>query len=482
MLHYVVRNTFFMQSPIRKLALICILLIIVGAMVLVRSQSVTPQSAPICADCNVIIVGLDALGASHVSHLGYGTVTTPTLDGMAKSGTSFSSAISPSSWTVPSFMSVFTGMYPTEHKVVNKFSTFTKDKQVISNLHALSPQVVTLAEVFAQNGYTTGGFTGDAGVGAAFGYNQGFATYTDETTFGSIGNASAHALPWITEHKDEKLFIFLHGYDNHGQYALPDGYQGRFMPKDYTGPYKGTKAEQGKLREQGLAEGHLTLTPADVSFWRGWYDSKIHDTDARFAEFWKEYNTLGITRKTVVVLLADHGTEFYEHGRFDHGFTLYDELVHVPLVFVVPGLPAQPTISAEVTTLDVAPTLLDITGVTHDVQFLAQQRGKSLLPFLEHGVGIEEDVYIETDYRDFTHKRGIRTADGWKYVLTMETGDEELYQLTTDPHEQTNVASKYPSTATELKIRVIAHLRAMGTNPEGPWKTGCVPVYGDQCK
>ncbi len=235
-------------------------------------------------------------------------------------------------------MSIFTGLYPSEHKVVNKFSTFTKDTKTFSHLKELSPNVQTIAEVLKANGYVTGGFTGDAGVHSQFGYNQGFDVFTDEVPFGSMENSADHAREWLSKNKDNKFFMFLHGYDSHGQFKVPEGYDGQFLPKGYEGIYKGTTEEQRVLREKGLADGSLNLSEQDVAFWRGWYDSKIRDADDRFARFWIEFERMGVKNKTVVVVVSDHGTEFYEHKRFDHGFSLYDELVHVPMVFVVPGM------------------------------------------------------------------------------------------------------------------------------------------------
>ncbi len=462
--------------------IIVLIFVILGIFIVTKWNVRVPETAPVCSDCNVIIIGADALQAAHVSHLGYKNETTPTIDALAKKGTSFSQAISPAPWTVPAFMSIFTGLYPSEHKVVNKFSVFTKEKQVISNLKELSPNAQTLADIFKANGYATAGFTGDAGVSAQFGYNKGFDVYTDEKAFGSIENSSAHALPWIEKNKDNKLFIFLHGYDDHGQFDVPEKYKGRFMPANYAGPYKGTKEEQRNLREKGLSDGKIDLTPDDVAFWRGWYDSKIRDADDRLAGFLEAYGRLGIKNKTIFVVVSDHGTEFYEHKRFDHGFSLYDELVRVPLVFVVPGLSGKGIISDQVTTLDVAPTLIDIVGITPSDQYRSQLRGKSVLSYLKTGKGEARDVFMETDYRDYTHKRGIRTADGWKYILTMETSKGELYNIKDDPKENNNVIEQYPEISLKLKQKVMDHLANMGQNVSGPWNIGCTPVYGDQCK
>ncbi len=437
---------------------------------------------PECGNCNVIIVAYDALQAAHVSHLGYKNETTPMIDKLAQSGVSFGNAISVAPWTVPSFMTMFTGLYPSEHKIVNKFFKFTKDEKVISNLKKLSPGVTTLAEVFKNNGYVTGGFTGDAGVSRQFGYGQGFDVYTDEETFGSIGNSGNHALEWLKQNKNKKFFMFLHGYDAHGQFKVPDGYQGRFIPKDYKGPFKGTAKEQRDLREEGLSKGSVNLTPEDVKFWRGWYDSKIRDEDDRFGSFWNEFQKLGLSPKTIIVIISDHGTEFYEHKRFDHGFSLYDELVRVPMVFSGPGIENDKIVNEQVSTLDLAPTVLDLVGLKADTNYKKQIRGRSLASFLKGDGGKSEDVFMETDYRNYTHKRGIRTADGWKLVMTMETQGLELYNLRDDPAETKNLAYENPRVAFELKERVLEHIKQVGANPNGPWEIGCLPVYQDQCQ
>ena len=473
------KSTFVFKHIIIAVGITTALVVLVS--IIFRSQQ-NVSEVPMCPDCNVIIVAYDALQAAHVSHLGYPRETTPMLDALARKGVSFRNAISAAPWTVPSYMSIFTGLYPSEHKVVNKFSEFTKDTKTFSHLKNLSPNVQTIAEVLQANGYATGGFTGDAGVHSQFGYDQGFDVFTDEIPFGSMENSGNHALEWLAKNKNNKFFMFLHGYDSHGQFKVPEGYTGKFLPENYTGVYKGTTEEQRVLREKGLADGELSLSEQDVAFWRGWYDSKIRDADDRFARFWSEFERMGVKNKTVVVFLSDHGTEFYEHKRFDHGFSLYDELVHVPLAFVVPGFEGGTIVNDQVSTIDVAPTLFDVLGINPGDRFKSQMRGTSLLSYVQTGKGTARDVFMETDYRDYTHKRGIRTADGWKFVQTMENGTQELYSLANDPDETQNVAAVYPEIAAMLAERVREHIVATGQAAEGPWPIGCVPVYADQCK
>ncbi len=438
------------------------------------------QPASICPNCNVIIVGYDTVGASHVSSIGYSRLTTPAFDAIAKEGFLFTQNIAPAPWTVPSFMSLFTDLYPTEHKVVNKYSIFTKDQQVLSNLQKLSPNVETLTQVFKSNGYVTGGFTGDAGVSGQFGYKAGFDVYTDEKTFGGIENSGQHALSWLKENQNKKFFMFLHGYDAHGQFDLPQADK-LFVPKDYTGPYTGSPKEEATLRENQLIQ-KINLTSADVAFWNGLYDSKIREGDDSFAKFWDEFKKMGLDKNTIVVILSDHGEEFYEHGGIDHGHTLYDELIHVPLAIKVPGMSGNKVVNDQVTNLDVAPTLFDILGINPGQQYQSQERGKSLLSKMTGKNDTPQDVFLETDYRGFTHKRGIRTADDAKYIKTMESGKEELYNLKTDPGEQNNLIDKNPEMARVLAKKVDDHIRSMGDNPQKEWAIACLPVYPEECK
>lgn len=472
-----------------SLALIVLLVITLGVIFFRNSSggfrstsNSQTKNSVICSDCNVVFIAYDALQAAHVSHLGYERKTTPVMDAIAGYGTTFQNAFSAAPWTVPSYMSVFTGLYPTEHKLVNKYTTFTKDSQIIANLKNLSPQTQTLAQVLKNNGYVTGGFTGDAGVGSMFGYNQGFDIYTDEKTFGSVENSADHALAWLKENKDRKFFLFLHGYDSHGQFQTGENYQGQFIPQNYKGVYTGATVEQSKLREEGLLKGAVELSPEDVAFWRGMYDSKIYDADTRVGKFLDEFDKLGLNKKTIFVVFSDHGTELFEHQRIDHGFSLYDELLHVPLIFVVPGMTAGNKVNSQVSTIDIAPTIISLLGLKPDDQFKSQIRGESLVPFLQGEIGQSKNVFSETDYRDYTHKRSIRTIDGWKYILTMENNKSELYNINTDPDEKNNLVNSNPSKTTELAEQLKKHLLQIGTKIEGPWTIGCLPVYGDQCK
>ena len=409
---------------------------------------------------NILFVSFDALQASHTSCLGYFRKTTPNIDKFAEQGFLFNQAITQASWTVPSSMSWFTSLYPSEHKLLNKYSTYTENEKVLSDLNKLSPGVVTLAEVLKKEGYTTGGFTGDAGVSAQFGFGKGFDIYIDDVKFSGLDYSIPPAVKWMKENKDKKFFIFLHGYDSHGQYDPPTGYTRKFLDFEYKGQLKGGKEEQGRFREEGLKNGSIQLSEQDVRFWRALYDEKISDADARFGDFIKELKNLGLLKKTIIILTADHGTEFYEHKRFDHGFSLYEELIHVPLVIYLPGKKGGIVISDQVRGIDLMPTILDLLKIKISDKVKSQMRGASLIPFFG-GSHLGLNAFSETDYRLFTHKRSIRTPDGWKLIYSLENDQKELYNLNNDPAEQKNLVDVERKKAYELEQELFKWLKSM---------------------
>jgi len=469
----------FRAGVMRLLAISVV--VIAGICLSAKAMAQTPAMK--YKDYNIVLVSFDALQAAHVHSLGYPRDITPAIDAMAKEGYNFSNAISVASWTVPASMTWFTGVYPSEHKLVNKFAVYAPPVQKLSNLKELSPNLVTLAEVLKKNGYVTGGFTGNAGVSGFFGYGQGFDVYFFEKgKFGSMDRSVPKALEWLAANKDKKFFLFLHGYDIHGQNVPASGLDYRYVDKGYDKKYSGSAKEQEALREEGLDKGTVSLRDEDVRFWRAVYDEKISRTDAMFRDFLKEFDRLGLTGKTIFVLTSDHGTEFYEHRRFDHGFSLYDELIHIPLIVKLPDSSAGRVVKDQVSSLDVMPTILDLLDVplTEDLQ--KQLRGSSLVPAFK-GESVAKDVFSETDYRLYTYKRAIMTKDGWKFIYTLENKGRELYNMKTDPGETKNLVEKEPKRAYELEQRLFAHFKSIGHDLTArTWETGLNPVYDSQAK
>lgn len=460
-----------------RLAVLLLLLLALGAST--RADDLGPF-----ADANIVFVSFDALQARHVGCLGYDRNVTPTIDAFAQKSYRFTNAISVASWTVPASMTWFTGVYPSEHKMVNKYALYQPPLKKMANLKELAPQLVTLAEILRRQGYATAGFTGNAGVSGGFGYEQGFDVYYHEKNkFGGFDYSIPKALEWLRENRGKKFFLFLHGYDVHGQNTPAEGFDYRYVDKDYDKRYTGSEQEQELLRELGLERGKLALREADVRFWRAIYDEKISRADARFRDFLREYDKLGLTERTIFILTADHGTEQYEHRRLDHGFTLYNETLHVPLFIRLPNQAQGWDRKDRVSSIQLMPTVLELAGVKVPLEVKEQMRGTSLLPAMRGEQVEPRDIFSETDYRAYTYKRSILAADGWKLILTLETKRRELYHLPSDPGESRDLAEKEKSRADQLEQKIFAHFRSIGQDLAARrWEVGLNPVYASQGK
>lgn len=464
-----------------KIIIITILVLITGFFI--YRQNDNRKISSNSKKYNLILISIDGLQAKHLSKYGYSKNTTPNLDAFLDQSTLFTKTVSPAPWTVPSHMSIFTSMYPSEHKVVNKFADFNIETQkgVVANLKNLSPNAITLTQILKNNGYTTGGFTGDAGVGPQFGFNQGFDTYYEPTsTFGGFDGSIPKALAWLSQNKDKQFFLFLHGYDVHGQHVPSTGFDYRYVTKPYNGEYTGSTKEQGLLREKALANnGRLNMSQQDVDFWRAIYDEKISRMDLEFKNFMDSIKKMGLMNNSVIVVMSDHGTEFYEHQSIDHGATLYSELINTLFAIHQPDQTQGKKVDQLVSTMDILPTVLNLLGIQNPVP--QQTKGIDLTPVLKGDADIAHDVFSETDYRLFTFKRSLTTKDGWKLIITLENGKKELYDLNNDPNEQKNLITQSPQKAYNLEVILNKHIQDVAGQRVSS-QLGCSPVYGDQCK
>jgi choline-sulfatase len=424
---------------------------------------------------NVIFIAFDGLQAHHLYRYGYALDTTPNLDKFIDSAYLFNNTVSAASWTVPSYMSVFTSTFPTEHRLTNKL-VYVNGSAVQSNIKKLSPGIKAIAEVLKSRGYKTAAFTGDSGVSSGFGYDKGFDTYYNSAQFGGFQDSIPRAEAWLKNNSKNKFFLFVHGYDVHGQYAPPGGFDYRYV-KNLSSNYTGSTQEQANLREEGLANGFVNITPTDVDFWRAIYDEKINRADLEFKGLVDQLKEMGVYDNSIIVVFSDHGTEFYEHKRFDHGHTLYNELVDTLLAIKLPGQKSGREIKSLVSTVDIFPTVLSILNIKDPVS--KQMRGEDLTARFAND-STSRNVYSETDYRLYTHKRSVQTPDGWTLIYDLNTNKAELYNLNADPAEQTDLSSSHPDKLEELMRDLNQHL--IDVKSKGPWIIGCLPVYNGQCQ
>ena len=415
-------------------------------------------------ELSIILISMDALRYDRTGFSGNPDGLTPNLDALAEESVVFHNAFSAASWTLPSHMSMWTARWPSIHRVTNKLTLLGADKMSETSLSA---GIETFPNLLVQQGWTAVGFTGGAGVQGKYGFARGFTDYLDDRPFAGMDYSSPAALEWLTANKDGgPFFLFLHGYDTHGQYALPDS-QVQSIP--YEGELDGSIEEQAKLREQGLAaiekpgdDASLrgTLDDADAAFLEAVYNRKVRDADQRLGAFLGELRRMGLLDRAIVVVVSDHGDEFMEHGHVDHGHSLYQEQLHTVMLMRFPGYARRQDVQGVVRTVDLFPTLFDVLGMPRP----SAVDGSSLLPLLQ-GEESSRRAFAETDYRLFVHRRSIRDQQ-FKLVLDLQDGERRLYDLTADPTEAADISSEQPRRTYEMEQALRSWMGSHGTNPQ----------------
>jgi arylsulfatase A-like enzyme len=380
---------------------------------------------------NILLVSIDSLRADHLGCYGYPRETSPVIDGLAAEGALFRTVVSPSSWTLPAHATLFTSLPPESHGL-------TYDTK------ALGEGALCLAEVLNEAGYATAGFVAGPFLRELHGFAQGFEHYDDQTVMKPLLESHAGATSpdlmalanqWLAERDaegDERpFFIFLHLWDVHYDYEPPAPYDTLFDP-DYLGSMTSRDFQRNKAIQPGM-------DPVDLAHVVALYDGEIAYTDQQLGGFLDGLRRAGVLDETLVVVTADHGDEFFEHGNKGHRKTLFDESLLVPLVLrYPPAVPAGTLVGGQVHLGDVAPTLLSLAGVPMPGDFgLAQALGplgpRNLAPLLR------PDAAPVTGpvFGDHEGVWSFIRTEGFKLVSRPEQdGGDLLFDLTTDPSEQ----------------------------------------------
>ncbi len=334
---------------------------------------------------NVVLLSLDTVRADHLSVNGYPRPTTPHLDALALDSAWFRDASSTSSYTLPAHASLMTGQLPTRHGAHSEAPGRNRILPDRSDLLAVQLQGA---------GWLTAAFTGGVYVRPGFGFVRGFDRYdsTDlalpldaprakelprpgDPDFNARyrrANDWQRALDWIHAHADAPFFLFLHTYVAHEYLAAPE-HEARFRASRRSAVPRG---DLGFIRDRTRTDAP---TPGDLQQFVDAYDATLRAADARVGELLAAIEQAGVADDTILIVCSDHGEEFHDHGGVNHGRTLHEEMVRVPLLIRLPGA-APREIEAPVSLLDVAPTLVELLELpaTHPVD------GRSLLPLL-HG-------------------------------------------------------------------------------------------------
>ena len=369
---------------------------------------------------NIVLYVVDTVRADRLGVYGYEKPTSPRLDAFAVGAVLFENAYAQSSWTRPAVASLFTGLLPPAHRTVGRRSVLPED-------------AVTLAEILAANGYEGMGLVRNPNVGRAFGFAQGFARFRSEDRDRDETMLDRVRL-WLDErqHADGPFFLFLHAIDPHGPYDPAPEFEEMFGAGGAPAHYRTVRYLLG------LNRGEVEPDPGTAEALSRLYDAEVAQNDRAFGDLLDELEDRRLAGNTAVIYVSDHGEEFAEHGRWEHGLSLYEEVLRVPLVMRLPGVPPR-RVEAPAQHVDLLPTLLGYLGIeappTDGRDLLApRRRGDDPL-----------DVYTHLDVDG--HRAASVIRGHFKLVLPQSPSqgtEPMLFDLEADPAEQEDLAADRP--------------------------------------
>ena len=436
-----IEATFADRATSARLAAVALILTVSG------SGCGRPRIDPVNS---VILVIVDTLRADHLGLYGYSRPTSPHLDAWASEGVVFERAFSTSSWTLPSVASIFTGHYPAAHRAGQrvKETGFRASRRVDTELPML-------AEQLRDHGFRTAAFINNPWLKPNLGIDRGFDLFDKGRKKGRLAEGVVErAVNWLNENHQEKHFVVVHIMDPHVAYFAPEPARGRFtetVPGDNTFPV-------GRMRS---IRRRIESLPEDrKEFIKAAYDEEILYVDIHLETFFRALEDLGLWGRSLVLLTSDHGEELFDHGGFEHGHSLYQELLHVPLIVWGPGI-AGARIGDAVSLVDIAPTVRDAVGLERE----AISAGVSLWPTLtsRSRPPRERSLFAEGTL----YGQGRVAVVRWPYKLEIEeaTGQRRLFDLSADPREINDLAADEPELMERLS-REVAVLRSTATATE----------------
>jgi arylsulfatase A-like enzyme len=389
-----------------------------GVAMLACQPSEPPSAAP---PPNIVLAVIDTLRADRLPSYGYTRETAPRLAKLAAEGVLFERVIAASSWTKTSMASLLTSLDPNRHGVRR-------------GTDVLPETLATLAEALREGGYRTVGINANPWLVDRYGFDRGFDVY--ESAIWSDARAlNERALERASE-GPEPLFLYLHYMDVHAPYT-PEAAWFDEAPLALPGGERLPDAELERLyRKEGFDAPGVALRVQRL------YDAEIRATDAALGDLLDGLEERGLLANAVVAVTSDHGEGFREHGTTEHGWNFYPEVYAVPLLIRAPGrMPAGERISAQVRSIDLAPSLLELAGLPVPPGF----QGQSLLS--PDGAPLRDRIAIgaigQNDYLPDRDYVAVVSPDRL-YIRERRSGEVELYDLRSDPGAQHDLGADHP--------------------------------------
>jgi arylsulfatase A-like enzyme len=371
---------------------------------------------------NVVLIVVDALRPDHLGCYGYERPTSPVIDGLAQDGVFFETAVTAAPWTKTSFSSFLTSLYPFQHGVGGW-------EQIMPD------SVVTLPEVLRGHGYSTMAVINMLGITGRFEVLKGVDDVSAAAKYKRDAEKATTDAIELIRRGSPPFFIIIHYFDVHWPYRPPIRYVDMIRAEGDVDPI----AAGGRV-QRGVAD-----RPAQAVIDREilMYDACIRFTDNEIGRLLGFLDASDMRDETLVIVTADHGEAFWEHGAGSHGRSVYDEEIRVPLIFNSPELYRKPQrVGQQVSLMDLVPTIMGITGASDD----HHREGRDLTPLIRKGIleaAPERLLPTDLDLAESTLQKapdtkGIRSRD-WKLILEPATALFQLYDQRHDPGETDNL-------------------------------------------
>jgi arylsulfatase A-like enzyme len=415
-----------------------------------RAENTAPAAPPAATGAasrpNILLIVVDTLRADHLSSYGYPRKTSPEIDALAARGVRFDRHRAQAPCTFPSMNSLLTSQ-----PVETFFGQPLGDMSIPAN-------VASLPELLHAAGYITAAFSASPIVrkrptnfNRAGGFDRGFDLFDEECLWQDARCVNQRALGALAgHHTGEPVFLLLHYIDPHGPYRAPGKGRKRFArPGSGRGLKPEVRAGESHAAAARLDRGEPAGVDAeDIAHWIDLYDDEIAWVDARIGEMVAAFERMAPPRGAIVLLAADHGESFLEHGTLAHCRSLFDTEIRTPLIVAGTGLPRGAVRDTLSQNLDILPTLLDLAGVPAAQGAFS---GRSLRPQVE--TGTQTPARLQT-----SAFAGWRAAvdGGHKLMVNEETGSLRLFDLALDPGETADLSASDRRTAAALRRALAA--------------------------
>jgi arylsulfatase A-like enzyme len=411
---------------------------------------------------NILIYTIDTVRADHASVYGYSRATTPFLKKLAATGAVFTDCQAQATSTKPSIASLMTSLNSFAHGIVSDSDTIPAGS-------------VTLAQQLHSAGYVTASIVASPFVGRTTGLERGFSYLLEDPVIrrevnpandGATDSAALNRVifRWLDQHSREPFFLYAHATDPHAPYNAPSPFDRTFGKLSTKAPFEkqyaslrsdrehggGAVFDREMCRKAGIAPDPFIQTAQDQ------YDAEILHNDTQFGVLFEKLRTLGMLENTLVIVLSDHGEEFWDHGWSAHGHTVYEELAHTLLLMWNPRLLGAPrSIQEPVQLIDVMPTVLNLLNL----QVPPVAEGQTLVPLIKGQPWQRRGLIVSSRFA-LTDHGGVAPESStdsfaiidshWKFIYRKNSAQAglkkvELYDRTIDRTEQHDIAVKNPA-------------------------------------